>query len=322
MTAQRPPLRIGTRGSPLALVQARTVAGHLSRIDERLTGDNAPDLTVIRTSGDRIRDRRLADLGGKALFTKEIERALTEGEIDLAVHSAKDLETDLAPGTVLAAILPREDVRDALIAPGCRSLADLPHGAVVGTASLRRQSQLLQARPDVKVQLLRGNVDTRLGKLAAGEVQATFLAAAGLNRLGKARHIDALLDPAEMLPAAGQGAIAVQCRADDMVVLALLSMVNDPAAAAEVRAERALLAELGGSCHTPIAALARADVRGRLTISARVLRPDGSAVWQVEGAGTWSDGADLGRDLGAKLRRQCDPAVLIGPSDASTAGGR
>lgn len=319
MTANRPPFRIGTRGSPLALFQARAVAAAMARTDARLSGEVAPQLNVIRTAGDRIQDRRLADLGGKALFTQEIERALTEGEIDLAVHSAKDLETGLAPGTVLAAVLPREDARDALIAPGCRSLADLPKGAVVGTASLRRQSQLLQARPDVKVQLLRGNVETRLGKLAAGEVQATFLAAAGLNRLGKAEHIDALLDPAEMLPAAGQGAIAVQCRADDMVLLALLSMVNDPAAAAEVRAERAVLAELGGSCHTPIAALARADVRGRLTISARVLRPDGSEVWQAEGSGDWAGGADLGRDLGAELKRQCDPAVLIGPGDASTA---
>lgn len=319
MTVQRPPFRIGTRGSPLALFQARAVADAMARTDARLTGEAAPQLTIIRTSGDRIQNRRLADLGGKALFTKEIERALTDGEIDLAVHSAKDLETDLAPGTVLAAVLPREDVRDALIAPGCRSLADLPDGAVVGTASLRRQSQLLMARPDVKVQLLRGNVDSRLGKLAAGEVQATFLAAAGLNRLAKTEHIDALLDPAEMLPAAGQGAIAVQCRADDMVALALLSMVNDPAAAAEVRAERAVLAELGGSCHTPIAALARADVRGRLTISARVLRPDGSEMWEVEGGCDWAEGADLGRDLGAELKRQCDPAVLIGPDDASTA---
>jgi len=319
MTAKRPPLRIGTRGSPLALYQARAVAGLIARLDPHHAGEAAPEIVVIRTSGDRIQDRRLADLGGKALFTKEIERALTEGEIDLAVHSAKDVETDLAPGTVLAAVLPREDVRDALIAPGCRSLADLPRGAVVGTASLRRQSQLLRARPDVRVVLLRGNVDTRLGKLAAGEVQATFLAAAGLNRLGKAEHIDALLDPTEMLPAGGQGAIAVQARDGDMVALALLSLLNDPAAAAEVRAERALLAALGGSCYTPVAALARADVRGHLTLSARVLRPDGSELWQADGSGSWADGVILGQDLGASLKSQCDPALLIAPVGGSTA---
>ncbi|MCA8930021.1 MAG: hydroxymethylbilane synthase, partial [Alphaproteobacteria bacterium] len=218
MTAQRPPLRIGTRGSPLALFQARAVADLIARLDPHHSGSAAPEPVVIRTSGDRIQDRRLADLGGKALFTKEIERALVDGEIDLAVHSAKDVETELAAGTVLAAVLAREDVRDALIAPGCAALADLPQGAVVGTASLRRQSQLLSVRPDVRVVLLRGNVETRLAKLAQGDVHATFLAAAGLNRLGKAGHVSALLDPAEMLPAAGQGAIAVQCRADDMVV--------------------------------------------------------------------------------------------------------
>ncbi len=314
MTSERPPLRIGTRGSPLALIQARSVAALLTRTDPRLVEGDAPQLAIIRTSGDKIQDRRLADIGGKALFTKEIERALVDGEIDMAVHSAKDLETELAPGTVIGAILPREDVRDALIAPGCGSLGDLPQGAIVGTASLRRQSQLLRVRPDVRVQLMRGNVETRLAKLAAGEVQATFLAAAGLNRLGKAEYIDALLDPAEMLPAAGQGAIAVQCRADDMIALALLCMMNDPAAAAEVRAERAVLAELGGSCHTPIAVLAEAEIRGRLQIRARVLRPDGSAVWQVEGSGTWAEGTGLGRNLGADLSRQCDPDLLIGPS--------
>ena len=314
----RPPFRLGTRGSPLALMQARTVAALLSQTDPRLTGADTPQLEVIRTSGDVIQDRRLADIGGKALFTKEIERALVEGEIDMAVHSAKDRETTLAPGTVLACTLQREDVRDALIAPGCRSLADLPEGAVVGTASLRRQSQLLRIRPDVQVELMRGNVETRLAKLAAGDVQATFLAAAGLNRLGKAEHIDLLLNTDDMLPAAGQGAIAVQCRADDMVSLAVLCMMNDPAAALELRAERALLAELGGSCHTPIAALARADIRGCLKIRARVLRPDGSEMWQVEGAGTWADGAKLGRELGASLSRQCDPDVLKDAPGAST----
>jgi hydroxymethylbilane synthase len=299
-------------------MQARTVAALLTQTDPRLTDEDAPQLTVIRTSGDVIQDRRLADIGGKALFTKEIERALVDGEIDMAIHSAKDLETTLAPGTVLACTLPREDVRDALIAPGCRSLADLPQGAVVGTASLRRQSQLLRMRPDVRVELMRGNVETRLAKLAAGDVQATFLAAAGLNRLGKSEHIDVLLSPEEMLPAAGQGAIAVQCRADDMVALAVLCMMNDPSAAAELRAERALLAELGGSCHTPIAALARAHTSGRLDICARVLRPDGSETWQVEGAGTWSDGIKLGRELGANLSRQCDPEVLKAINGAST----
>jgi len=316
MFVNRLPLRVGTRGSPLALFQANAVIAALKRLDPRLDNDSAFRVEIIRTAGDRVQDRRLAELGGKAMFMQEIERALTAEEIDIAVHSAKDVETDLAPGTLVAAILPREDRRDALIAPRYGSIAGLPKGGTVGTASLRRQAQLLARRPDLNVVLFRGNVETRLRKLNDGAVDATFLAAAGLKRLRREDAITAILDPAEMLPAAGQGAILVQGRADDADWLPLLDQISDPVSAAEVRAERAVLARLGGSCDTPVAVMAVAGPDSELSLTARLLRPDGSKEWHCSEAGSMTDAAQLGEAVGSSLRQRCDPDLL-----SATSGG-
>jgi hydroxymethylbilane synthase len=322
MPVNRLPLKIGTRGSPLALYQAHAVAAALRQTDPALDRDEAFEIVVIRTSGDRIQDRRLAEIGGKALFTQEIERALTAGEIDLAVHSAKDVETELTPGSLLAAVLPRADRRDAFIAPQYGSIANLPQGGTVGTASLRRQAQLLRLRPDLKVVLFRGNVETRLRKLADGDVDATFLAAAGLQRLGKEEAITALLEPAEMMPAAGQGAIVVQARESNPALLALLAQITHTSSAAEVRAERAVLASLGGSCDTPVGVMAVSDPSDSLNVSAVILRPDGSRVWRASASGSMADAESLGTEVGTSLAKQCDPDLLIPASGASTGPDR
>lgn len=322
MPVNRLPLKIGTRGSPLALYQAHTVAAALRGSDPALDREDAFEIVVIRTSGDRIQNRRLAEIGGKALFTQEIERALAAGDIDLAVHSAKDVETELMPGSVLAAILPRADRRDALIAPRFGSIAALPPGGVVGTASLRRQAQLLRLRPDLDVVLFRGNVETRLRKLAEGQVDATFLAAAGLQRLGRAEAITALLEPAEMMPAAGQGAITVQARESNPALLAALAAISHPVSAAEVRAERAVLASLGGSCDTPVGVMAVADADGSLAINAVILRPDGSSEWREAASGSMADAESLGTQVGTSLAKQCDPDLLTPASAVSTGQGR
>ena len=316
------PIKIGTRGSLLALYQAHAVADALRTTDPALSDDKAFEIVVIRTSGDRIQDRRLAEIGGKALFTQEIERALSAGEIDIAVHSAKDVETELSPGTSIAAVLPRADRRDALIAPRFGSIANLPKNGTVGTASLRRQAQLLRARPDLNVVLFRGNVETRLQKLADRQVDATFLAAAGLKRLGKEDVISAYLEPEEMMPAAGQGAIVVQARDDAPDLLAKLAAIGDPQSAAEVRAERAVLASLGGSCDTPVGVMAIADASGGLTLSAVILRPDGSQEWRAAAAGSVADAERMGSELGTKLASQCDPNLLIPTGGETASDGR
>ncbi len=312
-------IKIGTRGSPLALYQAHATAAALKAVDPSFDRDAAFEIVVIRTTGDRVQDRCLAELGGKALFTQEIERALASGEIDLAVHSAKDLETELAGGTVLAAVLPRADRRDALIAPRFGSIANLPKGGTVGTASLRRQSQLLRSRPDLNVVLFRGNVETRLQKLAEGQVDATFLAAAGLLRLGKAEAITAFLEPEQMMPAAGQGAIIVQARASDGALISALAEINHPASAAEVCAERAVLAVLGGSCDTPIGAMAAAHSAGSLSLSAVILRPDGSEEWRAAASGSVGNAEILGKEVGTSLANQCDLVLLTPTPGDSTA---
>jgi hydroxymethylbilane synthase len=232
----RLPLRIGTRGSPLALAQATLVRGGLAALSPALAEPDAIVVEVIKTTGDRVTDRLLADIGGKGLFTKEIEEALLGGTIDLAVHSMKDMPTWLPEGLVMAAMLPRADPRDALIADGVRSIAELPYGALVGTASLRRAAQLLAARPDLRVTPLRGNVQTRLRKLAEGEVAATFLAVGGLVRLGLESVISAPLSPETMLPAAAQGAIGIEVRADDVAVLELLAGIDHRATSIRVAA--------------------------------------------------------------------------------------
>ena len=296
----RLPLRIGTRGSPLALAQARMVKAALHAARPALA-DGEVEIVVMSTRGDRIQDRTLAEIGGKGLFTEEIEAGLLGGTLDLAVHSMKDMPTDLPAGLVIGAVLPRADPRDALIARGPRSVAELPEGAVVGTASLRRQAQLRAVRPDLVVVPLRGNVQTRLRKLEAGEVQATFLAMAGLIRLGLEGVVSAALEPEEMLPAVAQGAIGIECRADDAPVRELLARIDHEPTMIAITTERAFLGALDGSCRTPIAALAEPSGLG-LRLRGLVASPDGGAVERVEVTGTVEGCAALGASTGAELR--------------------
>jgi len=272
-----PPFRLGTRGSPLALAQAHIVRDALAAAH----GFTA-EIVVIRTTGDKVQDRALAEIGGKALWTKELDRALLGGEIDCAVHSMKDVETIRPDMIAIAAILPRADVRDRLV--GAESIDALPQGAVVGTASPRRAAQLKRLRPDIETVLFRGNVETRLAKLAAGEADATLLAAAGLDRLG--RHDVGFEIPTNlMLPAPAQGAVGIEVRADDIHALELVAAINDPQTHACIHAERALLAALKADCHSPVAALATLE-GAILTIEAELLSEDGSAHvhGQIEGA--------------------------------------
>ena len=275
-------LRIGSRGSPLALAQAREVRARLAAthgIDPA-----AIEIRVIKTSGDMIQDRPLAEVGGKGLFTKEIEQALSDGAIDLAVHSTKDMPTVLPNGLVLAAALPREDARDAFISRKAVSFAGLPQGAVLGTASLRRQALAMRLRPDLRVVSLRGNVETRIRKLDAGEVDATLLALAGLKRLGLAGAATAVLEIDAFLPAVGQGAIGLETRENDDKTRAVLARISDDATLTAISAERAFLAVLDGSCRTPIAGHARiaGDV---LSFRGLIAKPDGSEVLDCERRG-------------------------------------
>ncbi len=296
-------LRLGTRGSRLALRQTEQAAAALRTREPDLD----IEIVAIRTTGDRIRDRRLADIGGKGLFAKEIEAALAEGRIDAAVHSAKDLETELPEGFVLAAMLEREDPRDGL-AGGAPTLADLPRGARIGTASLRRQAQMLALRPDLAPALIRGNVETRLERVRAGEFDATFLAMAGLARLGMAARARPLA-PEEMLPAAGQGAIAIECRVGDGALRERLAAIDHEPTSLCVTAERALLAALDGSCRTPIAAHACLQ-DGALVLRGRLLTPDGAEMREVRRAGPPGDASAIGLDAGAALRADAPPGAL------------
>lgn len=307
--AKSPALRIGSRGSPLALVQARLVQSRLAAAWPELAEPDAIAIEVIRTTGDRITDRPLAEAGGKGLFTKEIEEALLDGRVDLAVHSMKDMPTVLPDGLVVPCILQREDPRDALIA-GVRRISDLPNGAVVGTSSLRRKAQLLARRRDLQVRDLRGNVDTRLHKVERGEVHATILALAGLRRLGLESRAAAILDPSELLPAVAQGAIGVEVRAADTRVREFLKLLHHAASGFAVAAERGVLEMLDGSCRTPIAALAVARTFGRLRLDALVARPDGSKVIRTAREGPEADGAEMGRDAGEELRRDAGPGFF------------
>ena len=299
MTVQ--PLRIGTRGSPLALVQVNQVRGLLIDAHPDMP---APDIHIIKTSGDQVTDRPLADLGGKGLFTKEIEQALLENAVDIAVHSMKDVETWLPDGLAVDCFLPREDPRDTLL--GAPSIAELPHGARVGTASMRRSAQLLATRPDLKITLMRGNVGTRLAKLAAGEVDATLLAVAGLKRLGRADAVGAVLEPDEFLPAVAQGAIGIERRAADTQTAALLAPLNDGPTALCVAAERAMLAALDGTCRTPIGGLATLD-SDRLTLVGLLVWPDGSGLQRFRKTGDRAAAVALGTEVGQELRRRAGP---------------
>ncbi|MGO8920390.1 MAG: hydroxymethylbilane synthase [Stellaceae bacterium] len=304
-----PLLRIGTRGSPLALAQAAELAARLAAAQPALAAPGAIETVIIRTSGDTA-TRSLAELGGKGLFTKEIEEALLAGRIDLAVHSLKDLPTFLPPGLALGAHLPREDPRDAWFSPTITGLSALAPGARIGTSSPRRAAQLRHARPDVAIVPLRGNVETRLRKLEAGEVDATLLAVAGVKRLGLTRRITAILSPEEMLPAAAQGAIGVEIRADDAEARGLVAAIDDAATATRVTAERAVLAALGGSCRTPIAALAEIGDDGALRLRAMLIRPDGSERLFAERRGAVAAASALGHDAGSELRRRAGPGFF------------
>jgi hydroxymethylbilane synthase len=298
-SAETPILRIGSRGSPLALVQAREVQNRLAAacgLDAKRI-----EIKVIRTTGDVVQDRPLNELGGKGLFTKEIEEALLRGAIDLAVHSSKDMTTVLPAGLVLSAFLPREDARDAFISRKAKTLRDLPAGAVLGTASLRRQALAKRLRPDLAIVPLRGNVETRLRKIEAGEADATLLAVAGLKRLGLLAAATALLDIDEFLPAVGQGAIGIETRADDTATRALVAKIDDADTATAVTTERAFLAVLDGSCRTPIGGHARVSdnvVRFRGII----VKPDGSAAFEVLREGPRAQAAELGADAGRELK--------------------
>jgi hydroxymethylbilane synthase len=297
-------LRLGTRGSPLALVQARTVRARLAvALGE---AEDAVELVIIRTSGDKIQDRPLSDVGGKGLFTKEIEEALLDRRVDLAVHSSKDMPTVSQPGLMLAACLEREDARDAFISRKAKTLRDLPQGAVLGTASLRRQAIAKRLRPDLSVVPLRGNVETRLAKLDAGEVDATLLALAGLRRLGLTQHATAVMSADEFLPAVGQGAIGIEARADDARTLEALARINHAETFDAVACERAFLAELDGSCKTPIAG--HAIVQGEaINFRGLIARPDGTAAHDIAGNGRRQDAKNIGAEVGRELKRFAGP---------------
>jgi hydroxymethylbilane synthase len=292
-------LRIGSRGSPLALVQAREVQRLLTRASGH--DPSSIEIKVIRTTGDAIQDRPLMEAGGKGLFTKEIEEALLSGAIDLAVHSSKDMTTLLPPGLVLSGFLPREDARDAFISSKAKSLGELPTGAIVGTASLRRQAMVKRTRPDLQIVPLRGNVETRLRKIEDGVADATLLAVAGLKRLGLLSHAAALLDIDAFLPAVGQGAIGIETRADDTATRALVAKISDAATTDALATERAFLAVLDGSCRTPIGGHAR--VNGD-TISFRgiIVKPDGSEAFEVSREGPRTEASELGADAGRELK--------------------
>jgi hydroxymethylbilane synthase len=304
------PLRIGTRGSPLALAQARETRERLMSAHPGLAVPGAIEIVVIKTTGDRILDRTLAEAGGKGLFTKEIEEALAAGTIDLAVHSMKDVPTLLPDGLDISCLLPRADPRDAWFSGTGQSLDELPAGAVVGTASLRRQAQVLARRPDLRVVPLRGNVGTRLAKLAAAEVAATLLAMAGLIRLGLTDRVSGVLEPEIMLPAVAQGAIGIETRRADTATRALLHPLHCSGTEARVSAERALLAVLDGSCRTPIAAHARLDGHGGLALSAVVLRPDGRESFSWACSGPASEAALLGAEAGHQLKARLPSDIL------------
>lgn len=300
------PVRIGTRRSKLALTQS----GMMQRAIGRALGVAAADLAEavplveIVTTGDRVQDRRLLEIGGKALFTKEIEEALADGRVDVAVHSMKDVPAEQPAGLAIAAVPPREDARDAFVGLNAAAFAELPPDAVLGTASLRRQAQALALRPDLKVEMLRGNVDTRLKRLADGEFDAILLAAAGLNRLGLDGRISERLSLDDFLPAPGQGALALQTRGADAGA-AWLAVLNDPDTALAVAAERGAMMVLEGSCRTAIGAYAAVS-GGLLRLTVEQLAPDGSARWrragEVDASGGEAAARALGERLGAEVR--------------------
>ena len=301
-------LRLGTRGSKLALTQTGLVRDALAQAIPALAAPDAIEIVTIRTTGDQIQDRPLSEAGGKGLFVKEIEEALLSGRIDAAVHSMKDMPTAQPPGLVIAAFLPREDARDVLIAGDVTRIADLKHGAVVGTAALRRKAQLLYRRPDLEIVTLRGNVDTRLAKRERGEVEATLLAMAGLNRLGL--KVGTPVPEDEMLPAVGQGAVCIECRVDDARTVEWLAAINHAPTQTCVTAEHAMLAVLDGSCRTPIAGHAIFDNDGALYLRGLIAKPDGSNLIATTRNGPASDAEAMGHEAGEELKRRGGPGFF------------
>lgn len=299
--------RIGTRGSPLARAQADLVCARLA--DAHRIDPDAFEIVVIKTTGDAVRDRPLAEVGGKGMFTKEIEEALLAGAVDIAVHSAKDVPTFLPQGLRLAAFPERADPRDVFVSDKADRLLALPSGAVVGTASVRREALVRRLRPDLDVKLLRGNVHTRLEKVSIGSFDATVIALAGLQRLGLADRAKELLDPETFPPPVGQGAIAVEIGANDEHVASLVGAINDPATSIALEAERAFLAELDGSCRTPIAGYGWL-VQDRLHFYGLLISPDGRDAVETRREGAPEDAARLGADAGRELKERA-PASLL-----------
>jgi hydroxymethylbilane synthase len=298
------PFNIGTRGSPLALAQAYETRSRLMAAFE--LPQDAFAICVIKVMGDAIQDRPLKEIGGKGLFTREIEEALLDGSIDIAVHSMKDMPVDQPGGLLLNTYLPREDVRDAFVSLSAKGLDDLDQGATVGTSSLRRRSQLLAKRPDLNIVEFRGNVQTRLKKLADGVAEATFLAMAGLNRLGMNDVPRTAVAPEDMLPAVAQGAIGIERRGDDSRAAAMLEAIHDGPTGQRLAAERAFLAHLDGSCETPIGSLAELD-GGNMRLRGEILRTDGTEVYNDDVSGAIEDGPEMGRAMAAKLLAQAGP---------------
>ncbi|MFN3971011.1 MAG: hydroxymethylbilane synthase [Gemmobacter sp.] len=304
------PLRIGTRGSPLALWQAHETRRCLMAAHD--LPEAAFEIVVIKVTGDAIQDRALKDIGGKGLFTREIEEALLEGSIHIAVHSMKDMPTAQPTGLILDCYLAREDVRDGFVSPGASSIADLPQGATVGSSSLRRRAQLKLRRPDLHLVEFRGNVQTRMQKLQDGVAAATFLAMAGLNRLGLSHVARAAIGPEEMLPAVAQGAIGIERRTGDTATATLLEAIHHIPTSQRLAAERRFLATLDGSCETPIAGLAVLD-GATLWLRGEILRPDGSAHLAGARRGPIADGPALGADLAQDLLAQAGPGFFTAP---------
>ncbi len=300
-------LKIGTRGSQLALAQAHETRERLMKAHG--WDEDAVEIVIIRTTGDMIRDRPLAEIGGKGLFTKEIEEALLDGRIDLAVHSMKDVPAVLPDGLVISTFLPREDNRDAFLSPVAGSIDALPEGAKVGTSSVRRAAQLLARRPDLEITGFRGNVDTRLRKLDAGEVDATFLACAGLNRLGLSERITQAVPVDVMLPAVAQGAIGIEIRENDGDTRALLEPLNHRDTRIAVTAERGFMIELEGSCRTPLAAFAEVD-GDHVRLRCEALTLDGRQVWRAEREGDAADAEAMGRDAAREIAAAAGDALV------------
>ena len=302
-----PFLRIGTRGSPLALAQAHLVRRLLAEAHGVPQAEIA--IEVIQTSGDRLKEAPLSEVGGKGLFSKEIEDALFAGRIDIGVHSSKDLATTLPDGLVLPAFLEREDIRDAFVSLSAPALDALTQGALFGTSSIRRAAQILRHRPDLRIVPFRGNVDTRLKKLADGVADATLLAVAGLNRLGRQAQITPMLDPVRFPPAPAQGAIGIEAHADDTRTLELIAPLDHSPTATAVTAERALLRELDGSCRTAIGVMTTLS-GDTLTLRGEILAPDGQNWVEAEHAGAATDARAIGTALGEELRRRAGPSLL------------